>query len=813
MATALFRARTRTLGHLRPSLAQASIRMNSPSTPSARDGRGGLALAFILYTALVAWMFWPSLECIDACYVDLASIHGAMGSFEVIDTLLNTWILAWVQHGLSSQPLHLFDANTFYPASDSLAGSEHLIGLAILSWPLRLFTSNAIEIYQLTLISTFLILALTSYAFVRYTTHSTGLALLAGACAIFMPWRMAELTHIQLLGAQWFPLIWLLALRITLNERRRTDPLLLFCVLSLQLLTSFYLAYSISLSLMICLAVGMLACTPSWRRIRQWGIPVLGAYGLFLLSALPYLSRSNQDQLVVTPEPTGRGLAELIELAWGQLLPAVQTGWSQVAETNYAYSIPLVVALSALFSVSHLFARRRSESDGSLLEGAATWSLWLIVLASSCLMLGQTTQIGNTTVSLPAGWAAAIVPGFENMRAPHRWSIPISLAAPLLAGIGLHAVQRRLRRVSPGMNSRLVAASLYGIVLGLVVINLPWRQLPSATARLSDPLVRAPYERLASLPDGAVMELPWHTEGPYYVRSDAQYMAGSTIHWKKITNGFTAHLPPHFKFLRRVASHLPNPEALTTLRRMVDVRFLVIHLWAMRQGDRDAWREAISREPDLELVYDDRSTLLVEIAQRPDTGIWQPLLLGEPHRLQTLSGLSRAALSSENGQLEVDGPKSLREPIAPVRGIPFSLRLHNRGSEHWPGLDAHREGLVMIRTAWVAEDRGFAGEKIFPLDADLSPGTSLTLEAALRYPGQPGEYWVCFGLVQIQEAKAIPLNVRSAIHRINILPPSGSDPRREADPAKRESRLNTDQAPQWCFDLVPEREPSPKTGT
>ena len=52
------------------------------------------------------------------------------------DTQLNEWILAWVEHQLPRAPLHLFEANIFYPAHDSLAFSEPLIVPALIGAPL-----------------------------------------------------------------------------------------------------------------------------------------------------------------------------------------------------------------------------------------------------------------------------------------------------------------------------------------------------------------------------------------------------------------------------------------------------------------------------------------------------------------------------------------------------------------------------------------------------------------------------------------------------------------------------------------------------
>src|SRR5438105_13634647 len=53
------------------------------------------------------------------------------------DPFINTWILDWDWHATLHQPLHLFEANAFYPAHDSLAFSENLYGISLLLFPLR----------------------------------------------------------------------------------------------------------------------------------------------------------------------------------------------------------------------------------------------------------------------------------------------------------------------------------------------------------------------------------------------------------------------------------------------------------------------------------------------------------------------------------------------------------------------------------------------------------------------------------------------------------------------------------------------------
>jgi hypothetical protein len=70
-----------------------------------------------------------------AIFAALAVVHtwplGARPSYysrlDTADTQLNTWAMAWVARTLPTDPLHLFDADIFYPEKRTLAYSEPLL--------------------------------------------------------------------------------------------------------------------------------------------------------------------------------------------------------------------------------------------------------------------------------------------------------------------------------------------------------------------------------------------------------------------------------------------------------------------------------------------------------------------------------------------------------------------------------------------------------------------------------------------------------------------------------------------------------------
>src|SRR5437016_9379980 len=81
------------------------------------------AAAFAFFLLLSIAMTWPLARNIDRAFAWSG------------DPYINTWILDWDWYATFHQPLHLFDANSFYPAVDSLAFSENIYGIAILLFP------------------------------------------------------------------------------------------------------------------------------------------------------------------------------------------------------------------------------------------------------------------------------------------------------------------------------------------------------------------------------------------------------------------------------------------------------------------------------------------------------------------------------------------------------------------------------------------------------------------------------------------------------------------------------------------------------
>jgi len=730
-------------------------------------------LCVLAVLAVAVAPFADLLGCLDRCSVDLAALHGRVGTLEQSDTRLNAWILAWVQHALVAQPFDLFQANILHPAPDVLAGSEHLIGLALPLLPLRLFAGDAIAIHGAALVSSSALLGLGTFLLVRWLSGSLLAALAAGVASLLMPWRMAEIGRVQLFAAHWFPWVWLFALRILLGEARLRDRLALCAVLTLQLLTSFYLDYELCLSLaLLAFSAAWLAAVPA-RAWLRFGTAALPAFALFGLSALPYLERQARGEIVVTSEPAPVTLLEAVGF-WARFLsPPADSLFGAWGSSKPAYFVPVSVALLAAAALVVATASGRGGARERR-ERVAVAGLFGCVATAFVLCMGSHVSWGDGQLDLPGGWAARLVPGYDKLRAPHRWSIAIGLAAPVLAGLGLAGFERRLRaRLGARFprSARVVPAGLAALLLA----DLPWTgRLPVASLGREPERVADLGTALGSLPFGPVLEIPWPAFAIRTVDLDTQYMLASTRHWRPLLNGFTAHLPPSFFLLHRIAQGLPSDEALGLLSRLTDLRWIVVHADLLGPDERQAWERAAA-DGRLARAHKGVPVSIFEVPLRGDTAEWMPALLA-PSATHTLAGLPRAPLrlALEAGQLEVEETPRFRSLGLAGLPTPIQMRIRNASGVAWPGLDVLRDGLVELRVTFSDPTDGVVEVTNVPLDRDIPAAASVGLAPLVRSPrARSGPLRLCLDLVQVLGADLVPLPVPPVEIEVIVTPYSG----------------------------------------
>ena len=159
-------------------------------------------------------------------------------------------------------------------------------------------------------------------------------------------------------------------------------------------------------------------------------------------------------------------------------------------------------------------------------------------------------------------WLYDVLPVFSLIRAPARFALVVTFTLSVLCAFGT----TRLTRGRP--RAGWVAAGLAVVAAAeLAVIPIGWRE--------AEPLP-APYQLLATLPRGAVLEMPF-----WYRRTDfprhAYYMLNSTAHWQPLINGYSDYIPDDFRDMVILVSSFPARDAFKILEK-IGPRYVVFHL-------------------------------------------------------------------------------------------------------------------------------------------------------------------------------------------------------------------------------------------
>lgn len=227
---------------------------------------------------------------------------------------------------------------------------------------------------------------------------------------------------------------------------------------------------------------------------------------------------------------------------------------------------------------------------------------FVVALATAFwLSLGPAPQTLGRPLELAAPYAMLFeyVPGYDGLRVPARFAMIVALMLAVLGGYGAAAIAAR-------RGGRLVLALAVAVFLfeaapvPLLVNGVnPTRDYVTPEARVYRP-ARAPavYQqarRIAS--DAVIAELPLG-----YADFDLRAIYYSTVHWRRILNGYSGFTPPHYGRLTARLRDVPrHPElSMQTLRDM-GATHVILHEGAYHDGEGVETSDSLRRLGAVEL--------------------------------------------------------------------------------------------------------------------------------------------------------------------------------------------------------------------
>jgi len=526
------------------------------------------------------------------------------------DPVLNAWILWWDATVIRNGLHQLWDAPTYYPYAHTLAYSDHLLGIAVLSAPLQWLTANPTLVYNLAFIASYANAGLGMYLLARVVTGRRDAAAVAATIYAFSAFRVAHFAHLQWLMTGWLPLsLWALHRYFATSAWRYLLASGFFYVM--QCLTANYFAY---FGLLPLAAVGI---AEMWRRrpppVRTAGhvivVAVLAALVLAPIARVYYRVRQ-ENNFRRTSDEIERLSADVSDYFRGHnriwLWRHARRGTGE--HELFPGAVGLVLAGVALST------RRGRAMPYAGLYAAIAATTFILSLGPHPTAWGHRAAIAG-----PYQLLLDVVPGLDGLRAVSRMGLLVILALAVLAALGAAVLLDRV-----GARRTWVVA-----LLGALIVTESWA-VPVRTALfdpIPDPDDRRAYEFLRQSADGPVLELPFATDDE---AQQMTYQYLTLVHGHRTINGHSSYDPPLLRLLSGRdqgfddASHLG---AAVSFVRALGTRYVVVH--GGRFGS-PAMETALIRELDSGQIaarHDFGRTVVFTLTDdvRPAEGVSHPI--------------------------------------------------------------------------------------------------------------------------------------------------------------------------------------------
>jgi hypothetical protein len=498
------------------------------------------------------------------------------GRLDTNDGRWSIWVVSWVAHALTTDPLSLFRANIFYPHPNALAFSEGNIVEGAIGAPVWALTKNPYTTHNFVFLFAFSQSFIATYYLVRRLTGDRRAAVLAGIMYAYCPFAFVRQAHIQLLMIGFLPWV-MLAWHRFIDRTSMARAIELGVVMALTGLACAY--YGIFAGGMIAFAVLWFSFTRQrWREPRYWTAVAAAAavcIGLIAPFFLPYMQmqESTGFQRTLSGQYSANVGAWLNSSAWAH------RWWAPYLWRPSEGLFPGILAV-VLGCWGATFVRER---DTIGLKRDEAWYYIGLAIFTFWVTLG------------PKAWLYTAlyytVPVFSFLRAPSRAGIVVTLCLVVLAAPALIVLMRSVRLAPLAQDRRKVNAA-FAILFVLVVADLYRAPLRMRTA----PSLPEAYRTLARLPKAPTIELPyWATSIEFH--RHAEYMLASTAHWQPLVNGYSDHIPQDFRDNAPILATFPSRESFAILEPL-RARYALFHVDLMPP----TVREDLVRRLDVDYV-------------------------------------------------------------------------------------------------------------------------------------------------------------------------------------------------------------------
>lgn len=519
------------------------------------------------------------------------------------DTVLAMALMSWPAHCLQLVHCSIADFPIFYPEKNTLFFTDSLVGIGFIFNSLKAFLSIHLS-YNLTLLTLaafnfYSFFLLMRFARIRYLS-----AFISSTAFAAIPYILQFGSHIQLYTLFFWPLSLLFLLKFFEVHK----ILWLYCI-SIALALTFYLSMSIAIKQFFYVVIALLISLLSSRSVEcknllrfRWPVRVVIS---MLISATILMPLAYQYYQVRKIHPFIRDISDSIPYSldlmalpryllsfgvssntlnvWGFNADSLQKYDDLVLGGLMPWAVCFVMIVSLImFQGSEQILSLNPRTQRLLRISSVS------LVVSAILMLGPNIVIAGNVTEIPSLYKLFyyVVPGFNALRVPVRFVIPLVIYASIILGVCLDSFVGGLFQTS-SKKKKMTAFALCSILIFAFVVDrsYPYSERPQAWTKANIPVA---YDVVRENPGAPVLELPMWPPA----RNTFKYFYYLMQDWNPRLGGISSFFPESFYKLRGQTNNCPTKECLEFISQS-KAEILIVHLQSLGSEQRMLWNNAM----------------------------------------------------------------------------------------------------------------------------------------------------------------------------------------------------------------------------
>jgi len=509
-----------------------------------------------------------------------------------------SYILNWNIHALTHFPLKIFQAPIFYPLKNTLAFSDPLFTSSLIALPFVKTFNQPFLAYTVNIFLSFTLNGFFTYLLVFKLTKNFFASLISGILFSFSIAKIDSLEHLQVFSMYWIPL----GLYFFFKKR----PFLVAVTFVLQILNTVFLGFvhifTIGVFTLVFYFKKKITKAQLMNLLKYFILALIIVAAIFI----PYFQVSKTWTAARSLKDVFGGSAYFLDYIY-----PTQTSRLQALAVSLIQKQPWPAYLGATVSVLSLISFFKITLNPALLASIIT------AISGFILSLGPYFQLTRHAkfipFPLPYLWAYYLIPGFQSMRAPQRWSHLLLFGLSLFIGLVLVRFFKKLKKTQKILITTVI------ILAVLLEIRLPLFSKPVLTYSQIPPV----YNWLKHQPSSVIVEIPAQT---WVMKlSDVEIQR---LHYRsfilssnhQFINGFSGFSPSTWTDNISSLRKFPQNKSIETLKKL-KADLAVLHhqdIADLKQLDtftKDllTMKQILSTRQDYVLVYEDDQTSVYTI--------------------------------------------------------------------------------------------------------------------------------------------------------------------------------------------------------